>query len=138
MDHSSGRWWSHIASRTFTEHDWIENFRVSKQTFTYLCQQQSTLQRQDTTMRKAITVEQRLAVTIWFLATPCEYRTIAHLFGIARSTVCEIDVPQLLNHCYINILSFLLATNSTVLLTASKQSGVYPSVLEQLMGAIFQ
>ena len=41
-------------------------------------------------MRKAITVEQRLAVTIWFLATPCEYRTIAHLFGIARSTVCEV------------------------------------------------
>ena len=41
-------------------------------------------------MRKAISVERRLAVTLWFLATPCEYRTIAHLFGIARSTVCEI------------------------------------------------
>ena len=41
-------------------------------------------------MRKAITVEQRLMVTIWFLATPCEYRTIVHRRGIAHSTVCEI------------------------------------------------
>jgi len=31
-----------------------------------------------------------VAVTIWCLATPNEYRTIAHLFGIARLTVCEI------------------------------------------------
>ena len=41
-------------------------------------------------MRKAIAVEQRLSVAVWFLATPCEYRIIAHLFGIARFTVCEI------------------------------------------------
>lgn len=41
-------------------------------------------------MRKAISVERRLAVTLWFLATPCEYRTIDNLFDIARSTVCEI------------------------------------------------
>ena len=137
MDRRSGHWWSHIASRTFTEHDWIENFRMSKQTFTYLCQQLSTL-RQDTTMRKAITVEQRLAVTIWFLATPCEYRTIAQLFGIAHCTVCEIVQETCAAIVKSLLLSFLLATNSTVLLTASKQSGVYPSVLEQLMGAIFQ
>ena len=24
------------------------------------------------------------------MVTPCEYRTVAHLFGVARSTVCEI------------------------------------------------
>ena len=31
-----------------------------------------------------------MAVTLWCLATPCEYRTIAPLFGIARSTVSDI------------------------------------------------
>lgn len=40
--------------------------------------------------RKAISVKKRVAVTLWCLATPCEYRTIAHLFGITRLTVCEI------------------------------------------------
>lgn len=77
--------------KTFTNRDWIENFRMGKDTFSYLCQQLcSSLRRQDTVLRRAISVEKRVAVTLWCLATPCEYRTVAHLFGIARSTVCEI------------------------------------------------
>ena len=41
-------------------------------------------------MRKAISVQRRLTITPWCLATPAEYRTISHLFGVARSSVCEI------------------------------------------------
>ena len=77
--------------RTFTARDWLENFRMSKETFTYLCTQLSpTLHRDNTAMRPAVSVEQRVAISLWCLATPAEYRTIAHLFGVARSTVCEI------------------------------------------------
>ena len=76
--------------KTFTARDWLDNFRMSKDTFFYLCAQlSSTLRRGNTVMRKAISVEQRVAITLWCLATPAEYRTIAHLFGVARSTVCE-------------------------------------------------
>ena len=64
---------------------------MSKVTFQYLCTQlRPLIERRDTWMRRAITVEHRIAITLWCLATPAEYRTIAHLFGIARSTVCEI------------------------------------------------
>lgn len=31
-----------------------------------------------------------VGITLWFLATPAEYRTIGHLFGVARCTVCVI------------------------------------------------
>ena len=41
-------------------------------------------------MRKAIPVVKRVAVTLWRLSTNLEYRTIDHLFGISRSTVCVI------------------------------------------------
>lgn len=76
---------------TFGPCDWLENFRMSKQTFIYLCNQlRPEIERQDTHLRRAISTEQRVAVTLWCLATPSEYRTIAHLFGIARSTVCSI------------------------------------------------
>ena len=34
--------------------------------------------------------ERRVAITLWVLATPSEYRSIAHLFGLARCTVCQI------------------------------------------------
>ena len=77
--------------RTFTPIDWIENFRVSKDTFYYLCQElRYVIGRQDTQLRKAVSVEQRVAITLWCLATCSEYRTIGHLFGLARSTVCRI------------------------------------------------
>ena len=64
---------------------------MRRHTFNYLCDKlRSSISRQDTRFRRAITVEQRVAITIWCLATPCEYRTVAHLFGVARSTVCEV------------------------------------------------
>lgn len=50
----------------------------------------STIERTDTEMRKAVPVEQRVALTLWFLATNIDYRTIGHLFGVSKSTVCVI------------------------------------------------
>ena len=38
---------------------------------------------------KSLSFEWQVAVTLWCLATT-EYLTIAHLFGIAHSTMCEI------------------------------------------------
>lgn len=76
---------------TFTAEEWVENFRVSKETFVHLCTRlKPVIARQDTRMRRAVSVEHRLAITLWCLATCAEYRTIGHLFGVARSTVCVI------------------------------------------------
>ena len=56
---------------------------MNRETFVYICGQlRSRIQRVNTRMRQAISVEKRLAVTLWCLATPAEYRTIGHLFGI--------------------------------------------------------
>ena len=64
---------------------------MSRETFVYICGQlRSRIQRVNTRMRQAISVKKRLAVALWCLATPAEYRTIGYLFGIARSTACRI------------------------------------------------
>ena len=69
---------------TFQAQDWVENFRMRKETFDYLCHRLYPLiHRNDTVMHKAISVQRRLAITLWCLATPAEYRTISHLFGVA-------------------------------------------------------
>ena len=49
-----------------------------------------SIQRHDTQLRHSICVEHRVAITLWCLATCGEYRTIAHLFGVARCTVCIV------------------------------------------------
>ena len=62
--------------QTFTEEDWIENFRLSRATFHMLCEKvRPFLKRQNTQFRQCICVE---------------HRTIGHLFGVARCTVCVI------------------------------------------------
>ena len=69
---------------------------MKKETFEYLYDKlRPAICCQNTRFRieiKAICVEKRVAITLWCLATPYEYCTVAHLFGVARSTsaVCEI------------------------------------------------
>ena len=75
----------------FWEHDWIENFRMSRETLHYLCDQlRPLIQKKNTHMRKSVSTERRVAITLWVLATPGEYRSVAHLFGVACCTVCQI------------------------------------------------
>ena len=60
----------------FTDKDWSENFHMSRQMFTYLCEQlSSTLQKKNTVMRQSLSVEKRVVITLWCLATPTEYTT---------------------------------------------------------------
>ena len=84
-------WWDHIVGTTFTPDDWLTNFRMSRNTFLYLCNElKAELMRSDTTMRKAISVEKRVAVTLWYLASNADFRTIGHFFGISKVSVSHI------------------------------------------------
>ena len=84
-------WWEEIVGGTFTPQDWLDNFRMSHQTFLYLCNKlRSSIERTDTVMRRAVSVERRVALTLWFLATNSDYRTIGHLFGVSKATVCLV------------------------------------------------
>ena len=38
-------------------------------------------------MRRAVPTDMRVALTLWFLATGADYRTIGHLFGVSKLTV---------------------------------------------------
>jgi len=91
MREKSNHWWEQVVKSNFTSTDWLENFRVSNLTFQYICTKLSPfVGKRDTIMRNAIPVEKRVALMLWFLATGADYRTIGHLFGVAKSTVCVI------------------------------------------------
>ena len=87
----SSYWWNHIVSQTFSAGDWLDNFRMSQATFIYVCNDlRLTIEKTDTELRKAVPVEQRVALTLWFLATNADYRTIGHLFGASKSAMSVI------------------------------------------------
>ena len=66
------------------------NFRVSRETFDYLCNKLRTKLTRDATLCVVSPVEKRVAIALWRLGTNIEYRTISHLFGVGISTACNI------------------------------------------------
>ncbi|XP_028995729.2 uncharacterized protein LOC114848960 [Betta splendens] len=83
-------WWERVAMIEFQPSDWLDKFRMSRETFFYLCDKlRPRLARQDTSFRLALPVEKRVAVALWRLASNVEYRTISSLFGVGKSTVCR-------------------------------------------------
>uniref|UniRef100_A0A1A8I1N3 DDE Tnp4 domain-containing protein n=1 Tax=Nothobranchius kuhntae TaxID=321403 RepID=A0A1A8I1N3_NOTKU len=59
------------------------------------------LTRKTTNWRRPYEPSLRLAVALWWYATPSEYRTISCLFGVGMSTVCVFlrEVTSALNDC---------------------------------------
>ena len=87
----SSHWWDQVVLSTFSSSDWLTNFQMSKATFEFLCHRlESSVIKQDTVMRKAVPVDKRVALALWILATGADYRTVGHLFGVSKSTVCVV------------------------------------------------
>ena len=70
---------------------------MSKGTVLYIVNElDDDITRTDSKLRKAIPTFQRVALTIYFMASTAEYRSVANLFGVSRSFVslCVKEVCQ--------------------------------------------
>lgn len=63
---------------------------MNRESFNILCGLLPRLAKEDTTLRKAIPLPKRIAIALYALGSSAEYRTVANLFGIGKSTVCEL------------------------------------------------
>uniref|UniRef100_A0A8C2HKI6 DDE Tnp4 domain-containing protein n=1 Tax=Cyprinus carpio TaxID=7962 RepID=A0A8C2HKI6_CYPCA len=85
----ASEWWGVIVPG-FTNTQWLENFRMSEETFIYLCNKlRPAMERRDTNFRVCVPLKKRVAIALWKLATGSEYRSVGHLFGASISTVCR-------------------------------------------------
>lgn len=93
VKHRSDQWWKDVVCGMNGEECWKANMRMTKDTFRILCSELGPyIQKQSTVLRSPISVERRVAVTVWKLATNIEYRTLSNLFGLGISTVATIVV----------------------------------------------
>ena len=84
-------WFEQLVVNHYQDHLWREHFWVSRGTFEYICGLVGPqLIRQNTFLRQAITVEKRVAVALWRLATGNSYRTVGLTFGIGQCTAMNI------------------------------------------------
>ena len=72
--------WFEKVERAFTDKEWYDNFRLSKETFEYIVSEiENEITRKDTKMRKAIPSRKRVAIALYYLGSTTEYSTIANL-----------------------------------------------------------
>ena len=99
----SQSFWNENMMIYWSNDDWQSNLRMNKEAFTYICEMLSPhIGKQDTNFRKSISVEMRVAITLYFFSGTAGYRTISNLFGVGRSTVCTI--VQAVSKAIVNIL----------------------------------
>ena len=101
--------WYDLVTVVFSDEQWYQNFRVTKATFRFVLEEiREQVCRRDTTMRKSVPAERRLALTLYYLASTAEYRTIAHLFGVSTSFVCICikDVCEAINKRLSRVIKF--------------------------------
>lgn len=83
-------WVETLLSGSFVEEWWKENFHISRNTFCYIVQLVGPdLAKEDTNMRKALSIENRIAVALWRLAMGDTYRSTSLQFGVGRTNALK-------------------------------------------------
>ncbi|XP_054589578.2 uncharacterized protein [Nothobranchius furzeri] len=81
-------WWERVVMMEFTDTDWRENFRMSRQSFAKLCgMMERVMEPSAVTIRTPVPTGMRVAMVLYKLASCAEYRLIANQFGVHKSTV---------------------------------------------------
>ena len=82
--------WFEMVDELYNDELWYDNFRVTKGTFVYILNKiEGDISRQNTHLRQAVSAKKRLAMTLYYIASTAEYRTIGNLFGVSKSFVCQ-------------------------------------------------
>lgn len=63
---------------------------MSRKTFLLLCSKMVNIGKHDTTFRKCIPLDKRVAIALYTLKSSSEYASISHMFGVSKASVCLI------------------------------------------------
>ncbi|XP_068926686.1 uncharacterized protein [Petaurus breviceps papuanus] len=81
------RLWRDLRAGRLDPQCWRQTFRMSKETFYYICDQLTPyLQHEATQMKLPLSVPRKVAIGLYHLASPVPLRCVAELFGVGRST----------------------------------------------------
>ena len=70
---------------------WKDEFRMFPSTFDFIANLgEANMRKEDTYFRKTISIQKRVACALWRLSTENSYRVAFKVFGVGRSTVCQI------------------------------------------------
>lgn len=85
------QWFKNMMEGRCAEEEWMENFRMRRDSFEKLCDKlRAQLQRQTTVLRKPLSVEKQVGIFLYYIADEGRLRKSANAFGIAKSTASKV------------------------------------------------
>lgn len=82
-------WWERVVLGTYTDRQWIDDFRMTKNTFFLLCRQlRPYVTKKQSKFCKTISHVHRVEIAVYQFASGANFRTVGNLFGVSRATVC--------------------------------------------------
>ena len=84
-------WWMSFHQNKVTPSDWYDNFRMSRESFYMLCDElREHIFKKNTRFRKAVSVEEQVGMTLYYLSDEGRLRKTANSFGVGKSTASTI------------------------------------------------
>lgn len=80
-------WWDNMMNNVTVVSEWKENFYGTLWNFVKILDPYTWEKAWSTRMRRRISVETQVAVTLYYLSDEGRYRKVANAFGISRSSV---------------------------------------------------
>ena len=88
--HTNG-WWLGFHQNRVAPSEWKENFRMSRESFLVLCTELNDhIVKNSTRFRKAVSVEEQVALMLYYLSDEGRLRKTANAFGLRKSSVSHI------------------------------------------------
>ncbi|CAO2203823.1 unnamed protein product [Urochloa humidicola] len=130
-------WWDKCSSPDYPEEDFRRAFRMSRATFDMICDALgSAVAKEDTMLRAAIPVRQRVAVCIWRLATGEPLRLVSKRFGLGIST-CHKLVLEVCAAIKTVLMPRFLQWPDAAAAAASKEAFERSSGVPGVIGAMY-
>lgn len=103
MKRRSYHFCNYIVLNTYDEAQWLESFRMRKDTFHRLCnilKSEIKLKPVFLKSREPLSVQKQVTVALYKLASCAEYRVVGNIFGIDKSTIkkCLYRVVNAINN----------------------------------------
>ncbi|CAL9049642.1 unnamed protein product [Musa banksii] len=133
----SQAWWDRCNHPDFPEAEFRLAFRMGRATFDMICEKLgSAVAKEDTTLRAAIPVRQRVAVCIWRLATGEPLRLVSKRFGLGIST-CHKLVLEVCNAIKTLLMPRFLQWPDDDDATQAKSRFEAPSGIPNVIGSMY-
>ncbi|XP_071653711.1 uncharacterized protein [Temnothorax longispinosus] len=134
----SNDFWQRIVGEHFTLSEWLATFRMSKETFTMLCDIIRTVLEPKPLFlvsRQPLSVEKQVAIALYKLASCAEYRVVGDVMGVHKSTVrkCLFRVTMAINNVMVQENIFMPSEDEAQFISLQFKKR---SFIPQLIGCI--